>query len=57
LAIGKLNPRFVIDGETYVMATQRMRSIGIDALGPVVAELSNHADAITAATDFAFQGF
>jgi len=55
--IGKLNPLFTINGTTYVMATQRMASINVEGLGPLIGELSKHADAITAATDFAFQGF
>lgn len=56
-SIGKLNPRFDIDGETVVMATQRMASVGVEILDAFVTDLSNEGDAITAAIDFLFQGF
>ena len=55
--IGKLNPRFDIDGVTYVMATHRLGAVEAKELGSLVANLSDHADKILAATDFLFQGF
>jgi len=55
--IGRLNPRFQIDGRHYVMATQFIAVVPVSELGPIVADVTSHADAITAATDFLFQGF
>lgn len=55
--MSRLTPRFRIDSELYVMATQRLGSIPTTEIGPVIADLSRHADEITAATDFLFQGF
>jgi toxin CcdB len=56
-SISRLNPRFLINGEHYVMATQRMAALSVSEIGEIVADLTGHADAITAATDFLFQGF
>lgn len=56
-AMGRMNPRFDIDGHRYVMATQRMAAINVSQLGPLLDDLSHRADDITAATDFLFQGF
>ncbi|GGE08839.1 MULTISPECIES: CcdB family protein [Rhizobium] len=56
-SISRLNPRFAIEGETYVMATQRMASIPTAEIGKIVADLSGKSDAITSAVDFLFQGF
>ncbi|SMD09653.1 CcdB family protein [Rhizobium sp. RU36D] len=53
----RLNPRFQIEGETYVMLTEFISTIPTAEIGPVIADLSRHADEITAATDFLFQGF
>ncbi|OBZ97036.1 pirin [Pararhizobium polonicum] len=55
--IGRLNPRFEIDGQPYVMATQFIGVIPVSELGQHVADVTRHADVITAATDFLFQGF
>jgi toxin CcdB len=55
--IGKLNPRFEIDGEVYVLAVQRLAAIQSNELGTHITNLSHHSDEITAATDFLFQGF
>jgi len=55
--IGALNPRFEIEGRTYVMATQRMAAIAVSEIGEPVADLTAHRDRIIAATDFLFQGF
>ncbi|OWV69300.1 pirin [Rhizobium sp. R339] len=56
-SISRLNPRFAIDGEIHVMATQRMASIPTTELGIAVADLSDKSDIITGALDFLFQGF
>lgn len=56
-SISRLNPRFLIDGQAYVMATQRMAAIPVAEIGKSVADLTRDADAIMAATDFLFQGF
>lgn len=55
--MSRLNPRFTIEGETYVMATQRMVAIPVQDIGDFVTDLSKHSDVIVAATDFLFQGF
>jgi toxin CcdB len=55
--IARLNPTFEIGGQPYVMATQFMGVVAISELGGGVADLTGNADAITAATDFLFQGF
>ncbi|MGO7673988.1 CcdB family protein [Rhizobium ruizarguesonis] len=56
-SISRLNPRFTIEGETYVMATQRMASVPTLEIGKVVADLTADSDRIIAAVDFLFQGF
>ncbi len=56
-SINRLNPRFDIDGQAYVMATQRMAAVKANEIGPLVADLTAHADTVTSATDFLFQGF
>ncbi|PDT03978.1 hypothetical protein CO666_12615 [Rhizobium chutanense] len=56
-SISRLNPRFPIEGETYVMATQRMASVPVAEIGGVVANLTTDSDRIVAAVDFLFQGF
>lgn len=53
----RLNPHFQIDGESFVMMTEFLTTIPVSEIGPAVADLSNKADEITAATDFLFQGF
>lgn len=55
--MSRLNPRFTINSETYVMATQRMVAVPVHEMGEFVIDLSKHSDAIIAATDFLFQGF
>lgn len=55
--LGQLNPRFEIEGETYVMATQRMAAIALSEIGAPIADLSSQRDRIVTATDFLFQGF
>ncbi|AIC25436.1 plasmid maintenance toxin/cell growth inhibitor CcdB protein [Rhizobium etli bv. mimosae str. IE4771] len=56
-AISRLNPRFSIAGEAYVMASQRVASIPTNELGEAVVDLSSDSDRIVAAVDFLFQGF
>ena len=56
-SISRLNPRFSIEGEAYVMATQRMASIPTTELGSDIADLTADSDRIVAAVDFLFQGF
>ncbi|QKK17099.1 CcdB family protein [Rhizobium indicum] len=56
-SISRLNPRFPIEGETYVMATQRMASVPTTELGGAIADLTADSDRIVAAVDFLFQGF
>lgn len=53
----RLTPMFVIEGKTYVMATQRMAAVNVKEVGEQVADLSAQADAILNALDFLFQGF
>jgi toxin CcdB len=56
-SILSLNPRFMINGRLYAMATQRMAAVQIREIGDAVADLSPRSDEITAALDFLFQGF
>lgn len=56
-SIARLNPRFLIEGETQVLATQRMAAIHVSEIGENIADLSEFRDTIVAATDFLFQGF
>ncbi|AHG47714.1 pirin [Rhizobium leguminosarum bv. trifolii CB782] len=56
-SISRLNPRFAIEGDIYVMATQRMASIPTTEIARAIADLSGKSDAITGALDFLFQGF
>lgn len=56
-SLGRLNPRFEIDGEIFVMATQRMSATPVQEIGDFVTDLSHRSDDIVAATDFLFQGF
>lgn len=56
-SINGLNPRFEIEGVTYVMATQRLAAVNVEEIGAFVTELSIHSDVIMRATDFLFQGF
>lgn len=56
-AVGRLNPRFDIDGEIHVLAIHRLAAIQSNELGTHVTNLAHYSDEITAATDFLFQGF
>jgi toxin CcdB len=56
-SILRLNPRFLINGRLYALATQRMAAVQTREIGDAVADLSPRSDEITAALDFLFQGF
>ncbi len=56
-AAERLNPRFEIDGTTYVMMTEFLAAVPNSELGVRVTNLSKYSDEIIAATDFLFQGF
>lgn len=56
-AAERLNPRFEIDGTTYVMMTEFLAAVPVARLGIHITNLSHRSDEITAATDFLFQGF
>lgn len=53
----RLNPRFEIAGETFVMMTEFVSAVPVPDIGPLVADLSAQSDAILNALDFLFQGF
>ncbi|OQP84683.1 hypothetical protein BTR14_18875 [Rhizobium rhizosphaerae] len=53
----RLNPRFMINEEMHVLATQRLAAVDRHDIGRRIADLSAHRDDITAALDFLFQGF
>lgn len=53
----RLNPRLVIDGQTFALLTHFITTVHVSAIGPSIADLSHRSDEITAATDFLFQGF
>ncbi|MFN7009042.1 MAG: CcdB family protein [Allorhizobium sp.] len=55
--VPRLNPRVAVDGETFALLTQFMTTVPVSAVGPSIADLSNRADEITAATDFLFSGY
>lgn len=57
LQIHRLNPRFQINDEIYVLATQFLASIPVSSIGAEVVDLTNRQDDIVAAVDFLFQGF
>lgn len=55
-SISRLNPRFSIDDEPYVLATQRMAAIPVAEIGDAILSLGSEADQINAALDFLFLG-
>ncbi|MFN4009267.1 MAG: CcdB family protein [Pannonibacter sp.] len=55
--IRQINPVFVIEGVSYALLSQHISAVPLTEIGDVVADLSRHADAIVAATDFMFHGF
>ena len=56
IAARRLNPSFVIDGQTYVMVTQQAASIPRSELGPAVASLTGRSFEITDAIDVLLSG-
>ncbi len=61
LSVGKvaarLNPRFVVNGEAYVMATQFIAAVPLGILGRPVANLADRHTEIVNAIDFLLQGY
>lgn len=57
IQILKLNPRFEIGGEVFLLVPQALTSVPANAIGEQVADFSDRQDEITAALDFLFQGF
>ncbi|OLP59090.1 hypothetical protein BJF93_03990 [Xaviernesmea oryzae] len=55
--MARLNPKFTIDGDLYVMATQFIGVVSDRSIGLSVSNLTARADDIIAALDFLFQGF
>ncbi|MCM2397029.1 CcdB family protein [Rhizobium sp. S95] len=55
--VARLNPRFEIEGVICVMLTEFIATLPASEIGEQVADLSDKADDIIAATDFLFQGF
>jgi toxin CcdB len=53
----RLNPRFEIGGEPYLMVTQYIAAIPANELGRANTNLAQHRDEIVAALDMLFQGF
>jgi len=52
-----LNPIFTLEGGQFVLIVQSMAAVRASALGPPMADLSDHQDEITRAVDLVFQGF
>lgn len=55
--IGRLNPRVDIGGELYIAAIHLMGAVPSSQLNGPELDLTERGDEITAALDFAFQGF
>jgi toxin CcdB len=55
--IRDLHPRFEIEGQPYLMATQLLGAIPKRELGPSVGSLATHQDDITRALDVLITGF
>jgi toxin CcdB len=53
----RLNPAFEVEGRQYLMVTQYLAAVPVAELGPLVATLRAHDNAITEALDMLFQGF
>lgn len=53
----RLNPKFVIEDETYIMMTHYMTSVPASELRNRIANLDRHQYAIKAALDMLFYGF
>lgn len=57
IAAVRLNPRFEIDGESYVMVTQFASAMPVRDLGPATASLDVAHDRIRAALDMLLTGY
>lgn len=55
-AAARLNPRFTVQGEEYILLTQELASIPGKTLGPHVDSLAAKRDDIIAALDLVFTG-
>lgn len=56
-AMPELHPTMVVDGETFILATQLLAAIRRHELGPPVGNLAAERDAITRALDLLLTGF
>lgn len=54
--IGRLHPKFQVEGETRVLATPLMAAVPVERLGAPLANLAIESDSIIAALDLAFTG-
>lgn len=55
--VGRVTPVLVIEGITYFVAVYLMAAIPLSQLGDMILDASAHADELTRAIDFTFQGF
>lgn len=55
--IDRLNPQVTINGILYVLAIHLMAAVPASQMEVPKLDLTEHGDTITAALDFAFQGF
>jgi toxin CcdB len=53
----RLNPTFEVEGRRHLMVTQYLAAVPVAELGPLVATLRAHDNAVTEALDMLFQGF
>jgi toxin CcdB len=56
IAAQRLNPRFEIAGDGYIMVTQQAASVPRSELGPVIASLADQSFEITGAIDVLLSG-
>ena len=54
--ITRLNPTFVVEGETVFLSVQEMAGVSRAALGDVVGSVASRRDEIIAALDLLFTG-
>jgi toxin CcdB len=53
---GRLNPVFMVDDRSYQMLTQSAAAVRLRELGPPIASLAGHRDAIITAFDLLLTG-
>jgi toxin CcdB len=53
----RLTPKFVIEGQTHIVAIQRMAAVSCHEIGEEVADFSSDSDIIIRSLDFLFQGY